>query len=253
MLTDIHRAMHSELVKITRPRLLVPFLLSTALLAALAAGGWATVVDAPGQAPGGPLQPMRVAAPFIGLLVMGVSANSFCDEYREGTWKVLLIRHPRQPTLLLGKLSGLLALAAAAALTGCTASGLTAWSMVIAQGEPTAAWASAAGIGSTAGTALRVTAGFLAYATIGSAAGLVLRSAAAALGSLLGWILIGESALNAIAATRGLDLADWLPGSAVTRFMGGTDWQLSAAATALWCTLLFAGAVCHFRWTARPA
>ncbi|QOV37735.1 ABC transporter permease [Streptomyces ferrugineus] len=239
VLNEIRSAARSERVKLVRPRLVLPVLLGTALLAALTAAAFTLLSDGPAT---GPLRPMGIASPVIGLVVMCVAANSFCDEYREGTWGALLVRHPRRSTLLVGKLGSLLALAAAAALAACLACAVTAWAVTAALGKDTASWSTAA----TASTGVRVVAGFLAYAVLGAAAGLLLRSTAAALGSLLGWILIGESALGAVAAARGLNASAWLPGSAITRITASAAWQLPALTATAWCAVLFAAAIWRF-------
>ncbi|MFE7634068.1 ABC transporter permease [Kitasatospora sp. NPDC057518] len=243
MLTRVHQAFRSELVKLLRPRLLWPLLGSVAAATAAVAAGTAALRNDPG--PVDLLGAARTATPLIGLVMMCVAANAFCQEYREGTWRNLLVRQPARGALATGKLAGLALLSLLVAATVWATCAATTTLTAARHGSPPH-WDGAPS------TTLRLLAAMPAYTVLGSAAGLLLRSTAAALGTVLGWTLVAESALTALAATKGWDISPWLPASAVTRLSAApspTLPTLTTLTTTAWCTLLFTTATHHFTRT----
>ncbi|MFF4920787.1 ABC transporter permease [Kitasatospora sp. NPDC001261] len=163
MLTHVHQAFRSELVKLLRPRLLWPLLGSVAAATAAVAAGTAALRDDPG--PVDLLGAARTATPLIGLVMMCVAANAFCQEYREGTWRNLLVRQPARGALATGKLAGLALLSLLVAATVWATCAATTTLTAARHGSPPH-WDGAPS------TTLRLLAAMPAYAVLGSAAGL---------------------------------------------------------------------------------
>ncbi|KIZ18460.1 ABC transporter permease [Streptomyces natalensis] len=251
MLTALVHAYRSERVKTLRPRVLIPLLIGTGAVAAIAAATLVALTDSPTAGISGPLKPLQTATSFICLILMAVAANSFTKEYRYGTWRNLLVRLPDRPELLLGKVAGQAVLAVLVAATTCLATVATTWIAACLRHLDTSAWTSGPVWLGSVSVALRVLAALVAATVYGSAAGLLLRSTGAALSVLFVWILVGESALTVFAAAQGWAVSAWLPGSALTRLASDAHWAPAALSVAAWCAVLLSGSIWYLSRTTR--
>jgi ABC-type transport system involved in multi-copper enzyme maturation permease subunit len=250
VLNAVIRAYRSERVKTLRPRLLIPLLTGTGALAAVAA---ATTVALTRSATtsGGPLRPLQTAASLLCLILMAVAATSVTNEYRHGTWRNLLVRLPSRPALLLGKVAGLALLAFLVALTTSLTTGTTTWITAGLRRLDTSAWATGAAWLDCLSVSVRVLAALTIATVYGAAAGLLLRSAGAALSVIFTWILVGESALTAVAASQGWTVSGWLPGSCLTRLASDPHWAPAALSATAWSALLLTTSIWHLARTTR--
>jgi hypothetical protein len=136
---------------------------------------------------GGGTEAFAIGASFVGLLVLVVFAINFTGEFSRGTMRTLLMREPRRLTLLAGKMTALLAVAAAIALTAAALTWIASLAIAPSQGVSTSDWFTWDAVSENienVGSGLLAIGG---WAALGAALGVVLRSAPIALAVGVAW------------------------------------------------------------------
>jgi ABC-type transport system involved in multi-copper enzyme maturation permease subunit len=136
---------------------------------------------------GGGTEAFAVGASFAGFLVFVTFIALIASEFSGGTFRSLLLREPHRLRVILGKLAGILIVAAAivALFAVCT----FAMSLAFAptQDIPTREWFSLASLGEGVGDYLTVMAGVTGWAIFGTTLAVIFRSAPIALGVGFAW------------------------------------------------------------------
>lgn len=194
------RIIRAELMRLIRRRTLVFAAIGSLAFAALAtltvfasAGenvvrsrqGGTTLSELNG--PGGGTEAFAVGASFVGFFVFVMFIALIASEFSGGTFRALLLREPRRLRVIVGKLAGVLIVAAGivAMFELCT----FVLSLVVAPGQDiaTGEWFSMAGLGAAAVDYLTVFAGIAGWAVFGTTLAVIFRSAPLALGVGFAW------------------------------------------------------------------
>ena len=138
-------------------------------------------------ASGGATQAFAVGASFAGFLVFVTFIAMVAGEFSGGTFRALLLRDPHRRRVIVGKVVGLLIVAAGVAALAEIFS--VAMSLVLAPTKDvsTSAWFSMSGLGHAVVDFATVFAGVAGWAVFGSALAVVFRSAPLALGVGFAW------------------------------------------------------------------
>lgn len=136
---------------------------------------------------GGGTEAFAVGASFAGFLVFVTFIALIATEFSGGTFRALLLREPRRLRVIVGKLAGILLVAAGVvALFELCTFGL---SLLVAPSQDidTSGWFSLAGLGEAATDYLTVFAGVTGWAIFGTTLAVIFRSAPLALGVGFAW------------------------------------------------------------------
>jgi len=136
---------------------------------------------------GGGTQAFAVGSSFVGFFVFVIFIGLMATEFSGGTFRALLLRDPHRRRLIVGKLLGLLLVAAAVVATAEVLSfGL---SLLVAPSKhiATSAWLSWGGVGTGLHDFATVFGGVVGWAIFGTTLGVIFRSAPVALGVGFAW------------------------------------------------------------------
>lgn len=159
---------------------------------------------------------LGAAATFFGVVTLAFWALASASDYSTGLVRILVAAEPRRRRLILGKwicLAGVTAVVAAAA---------TVLNVVVAPmaaqagGYSPDAWTDGTA-GVVLGAYLHLYLSLLVWGSIGLALATITRSAGVAIGVGVGYVLLVEAIIAAVAG----DVADWLPGSVLTALAQG--------------------------------
>lgn len=169
--------------------------------------------------PDGIVSGLGAAASFFGVVTLSFWALATAGDYSTGLVRVVVAAEPRRWRLLLGKW---IALALVTALTSVAALVVTLIVAPVAAqagGYSPDSWGD--GIASVlVGAIVHLYLSLLVWGSIGLALATLTRSAGIAIGVGVGYVLLVEAVISAIAS----DIADWLPGSVLTDLaQGGSD------------------------------
>jgi ABC-2 type transport system permease protein len=193
-------ALRAELVKIFRRRVLV----LTALTVAIFSAGSAAIVlasaDPAGSPPsgrgvtvaslseaGGGTEVFTTAVSFAGTFLFVVFVGVVAVEFSRGTFRTMLLHQPRRVRLLAGKMTALLAFAAAVLAVTEVLTWIAARLIAPSQDVATGSWLSVDGVGaalSDFGSALFWVSG---YAVLGMTVAVLVRSVPVALAIGIAW------------------------------------------------------------------
>lgn len=147
--------------------------------------GGATIASLTGH--GGGTEAFAVGASFIGFFVFVTFIALLAGEFSGGTFRALLLRDPHRMRLIVGKLAGLLLVAAGAVALAEVLTFVTSLAVAPSQDIATSQWFSLA----SAGDALRdyalALAGVAGWAVFGTTLAVVFRSTPVALGVGFAW------------------------------------------------------------------
>lgn len=137
--------------------------------------------------PGGGTEAFAVGASFAGFFVFVTFIALIASEFSGGTFRALLLRDPHRLRVIVGKLAGILIVAAGtvALFEVCT----FVLSLAVAPGQDiaTSEWFSWAGLGDAATDYVTVLAGVAGWAIFGTTLAVIFRSAPLALGVGFAW------------------------------------------------------------------
>jgi len=167
---------------------------------------------------------LGAAATFLGVVTLSFWALAAATDHSTGLVRITVAAEPRRWRLLLGKWLAL------ASVTVLTTTAVTVLNAVVAPvaaeagGFTPDAWTSApATVLATAWVDLFLS--LLVWGSIGLALATVTRSAGVAIGAGVGYVLLVEAVIAAVAS----DVADWLPGSILTAIAQGGAGPVSYA------------------------
>jgi ABC-2 type transport system permease protein len=136
---------------------------------------------------GGGTQAFAVGASFAGFLVFVTFIAVVSAEFSGGTFRALLLRDPHRLRVIVGKVIGLLIVAAGVAMLTEFFSFIASLLLAPSKDISTSAWFSFAGLGSAAHDLGTVFAGITGWAIFGSTLAVIFRSAPLALGVGFAW------------------------------------------------------------------
>jgi ABC-2 type transport system permease protein len=136
---------------------------------------------------GGGTQAFAVGASFAGFLVFVTFIAVVAAEFSGGTFRALLLRDPHRLRVIVGKVVGLLIVAAGVAALTEVFSFLASLVLAPTKDISTSAWFSFAGLRSAAHDFGTVFAGITGWAIFGSTLAVIFRSAPLALGAGFAW------------------------------------------------------------------
>jgi ABC-type transport system involved in multi-copper enzyme maturation permease subunit len=136
---------------------------------------------------GGGTEAFAVGASFVGFLVFVTFIAVIAGEFSGGTFRALLLREPHRLRVIVGKLAGVLLVAAGVVAFAEVVTFLL--SLVVAPGQdiPTDGWWSVASLGDALGDYANVLAGVAGWAIFGTTLAVVFRSTPLALGVGFAW------------------------------------------------------------------
>lgn len=176
---------------------------------------------------GGLFAGLGAAASFFGVVTLAFWALASASDYGTGLVRIVVAAEPRRWRLLLGKWIAL------ALVTALTCAVVLVVNLGVAPAAADAGGFSTDAWGADAGTLALEAAGqlylsLLVWGSIGLALATVTRSAGVAIGVGVGYVLLLEAVISAVAT----DVADWLPGAILTALaQGGNDTVSLAAAS----------------------
>jgi hypothetical protein len=194
------RIIHAELIRLLRRRTIVTTVLGAvafSVVATLALFSSATVSGAPSRrsgttltalaAHGGGTEAFAVGASFVGFFVFVVFIALIATEFAGGTFRALLLRDPHRMRLIVGKLAGILVVAAA--MVGLAEAFTFAMSLILAPSRDigTGNWFSLASAGDALRDYVTVLGGVAGWAVFGTTLAVVFRSVPLALGVGFAW------------------------------------------------------------------
>lgn len=191
---------HAELLRLVRRRTVLLVLGGSLLFAAIstltvlsgaeASGapsrrGGTTIAALEGS--GGGTEAFAVAASFLGFFVFVTFIALLATEFSGGTYRALLLRDPHRLRVIVGKLVGILLVAAAAVAIAEVAT--FAFSLVVAPGQDiaTSSWFTLDSVGAGLRDYANVLGGVAGWAIFGTMLAVIFRSAPLALGVGFAW------------------------------------------------------------------
>jgi ABC-type transport system involved in multi-copper enzyme maturation permease subunit len=226
------RVIRSELIRLRRRNVLLGWFGLTALFAVLVNFVMFQVVDGTGTATNGPgvsfpsagvlLSPdgvvagLGAAASFFGVVTLAFWALTAAGDYSTGLVRIVVAAEPRRARLLLGKWIALAVVTSAATLTALLVNLLVAPIAAQAGGYAPHVWGTDL-VSILIGAAVHLYLSLLVWGTIGLALAVVTRSAGIAIGVGVGYVLLVEAVISAVAT----GISDWLPGSILTALAQG--------------------------------
>jgi ABC-type transport system involved in multi-copper enzyme maturation permease subunit len=136
---------------------------------------------------GGATQAFAVGASFAGFLVFVTFIAVVAAEFSGGTFRALLLRDPRRLRMIVGKVIGLLIVAAGVALLAEVFSAAMSLLLAPSRDVSTTAWFSFAALGDAVRDFATVFAGVAGWAVFGATLAVIFRSAPLALGVGFAW------------------------------------------------------------------
>lgn len=195
------RIIHAELLRLARRRTVMFAAAGAAVFAAVAT---LTVFSSARDATGGPsrrggttlaalrgdgggTEAFAVGAAFVGFFVFVTFIAVLATEFSGGTFRALLLRDPNRLRVIVGKLAGILVVAAAVVAVAEVL--VFALSLLVApsQDVSTSQWFSLASVGNGLRDYVTVLAGVAGWAVFGTALAVIFRSAPLALGVGFAW------------------------------------------------------------------
>ncbi len=136
---------------------------------------------------GGGTQAFAIGASFVGFFVFVVFIALLASEFSAGTFRALLLRDPHRLRVIVGKLVGILVVAAAALAFAEAASFVISLVLAPSRDIATGPWFSLAGLGAGLRDYGTVLAGVTGWAIFGTTLAVVFRSVPLALGVGFAW------------------------------------------------------------------
>ena len=171
---------------------------------------------------GGGTEAFAVGASFTGFLVFVTFIALIAGEFSGGTFRAMLLRDPHRLRLIVGKLAGILLVAAGVV---ALAEALTfAMSLVVAPREDiaTSAWFSLDGLGAGLRDYATVLGGVTGWAVFGTTLAVIFRSVPVALGVGFAWAGPFEN----IVVDSWSGGYEWFPGQVLASLIGGGTAEL---------------------------
>ncbi|CAA9236681.1 MAG: hypothetical protein AVDCRST_MAG20-1512 [uncultured Acidimicrobiales bacterium] len=139
------------------------------------------------EGPGGGTEAFAIGASFLGFLVFVTFIALLANELSGGTYRSLLLRHPHRLQVIVGKLAGILLVAAGAVAVAELATFALSLLVAPSQDIATSSWSSIDGISAGLRDYATVLGGVAGWAVFGTMLAVVFRSAPLALGVGFAW------------------------------------------------------------------
>jgi ABC-2 type transport system permease protein len=245
-------AFRSELIRVTRPRLVglglglsAAFGVLTTVVVFLTAkdtepapgsvGSFASIRQL--EAAGGFFGSFQLSARLVGLVALAVWAVSVATDYSSGYVRMLVQAEPNRRRLFVGKVAALGSFTVAMTLSATISTLMAAFAIAKPADISTSSW-SPGMVGEILSGYFNLTIAALAWGAVGLLIATLTKNSGIAIGVGIGWLLLLEPIIG-IASAK---IADYLPGGTTGALaVGGTDsvhWS-----TALVVTLAYA-AIC---------
>lgn len=194
------RIIHAELLRLVRRRTVLVVLAGSVLFAAISAltvlsgaeqtgapsrRGGATIAALEGS--GGGTEAFAVGASFLGFFVFVMFIALLAAEFSGGTYRALLLQDPHRLRVIVGKLAGILLVAAGAAAIAELATFLLSLVVAPSQDIATSSWFGLGSIGAGLRHYAMVLSGVAGWAIFGTMLAVIFRSAPLALGVGFAW------------------------------------------------------------------
>lgn len=176
--------------------------------------------------PDGLAQGLERAVILLGVVALSVVGAQMASEYSLGTLRNLLVRQPRRPVLLGGKLLALITFAVGALLAASISATAAAFIMAHVRHISTAAWTSSTGLRESGQAIGNGAIDMVAYASFGLALGVIIRSPVASVVVGIVYLLPVENILVAVVS----DTQRWLPGQLLEAISRGGNTTASYSA-----------------------
>jgi len=174
---------------------------------------------------GGGTEVFLRGASFTGTFLFVLFVGAFAVDFGRGTVRTMLLRQPNRIRLLLGKLAGLLAYAAAWLAVAEVLTWLAARVLAPGQDVSTTSWTSLSAIGSGLVDYVTVLAWIAGYAILAMAIGVLTRSVPIALGIGLAW----SGPIEHLTQNAWPDAVRYFPGLLLESFVAGGTAEITAA------------------------
>ena len=136
---------------------------------------------------GGGTEAFAVGASFVGFFVFVTFIALLAGEFSGGTFRALLLRDPHRVRVIVGKVAGILLVAAGVVALAEVLTFLLSLAVAPTQGVPTSEWFSLGSAGAAVGDYATVLGGVAGWAVFGTTLAVVFRSAPLALGVGFAW------------------------------------------------------------------
>jgi len=136
---------------------------------------------------GGGTEAFAVGASFVGFFVFVIFIALLAGEFSGGTFRALLLRNPHRARVIVGKVAGILLVAAAVVAVVEVVTFVMSLAVAPANDVSTARWFSLDSAGAAVGDYLTVFAGVAGWAVFGTTLAVILRSVPLALGVGFAW------------------------------------------------------------------
>lgn len=177
--------------------------------------------------PDGIVAGLGAAASFFGVITLAFWALAAASDYSTGLVRILVAAEPRRGRLLMGKWIALALVTALTCVTALVVNVAVAPVAAQAGGFSPDAWGTDLLV-VLAGAAGHLYLSLLVWGSIGLALATLTRSAGVAIGVGVGYVLLVEAVISAVAT----DISDWLPGAILTALAQGGNEAVSLAAAA---------------------
>lgn len=194
------RIIHAELLRLVRRRTVLLVVGGSLLFAAISTltvlssaeatsvpsrGGGATIAALEGG--GGGTEAFAVGASFLGFFVFVTFIALIATEFSGGTYRAMVLRDPHRLRVIVGKLAGILLVAAGAVAIAELATFALSLAVAPGQGIATSSWFGLDSIGAGLRDYATVLGGVAGWAIFGTMLAVVFRSAPLALGVGFAW------------------------------------------------------------------
>lgn len=181
---------------------------------------------------GGGTEAFAVGASFVGFLVFVTFIALVAGEFSGGTFRALVLRDPHRLRVIVGKLAGILLVAAGVVAVAEVATFAMSLAVAPANDVPTGEWFTLGSLGAAARDYVTVLAGVAGWGVFGTTLAVVFRSVPLALGVGFAWAGPFEN----ITIDFWRAGYEWFPGQVLGSLIAGGTAELSlgrAAVTAL--------------------
>jgi len=239
-------AVRSELTRLGQPRLLVTWFGLMALFAVMintimvtfVSGGGSLPPGAPGvafpslaemESASGLMAGLAAASNMFGIVTLSLWAVATATDYSSGLIRLLVAAEPRRWRLLAGKVGALLVVTAAATSVAAIVTVFAVMPAAGAAGISTTAWGTDV-VAVVAGASLNLYLAICVWGVLGLLIATLARSAAVAIATGIGYVLVVESMIKMVGDAP----SDWLLGTTLGAVAsGGTEAVAYGTALAL--------------------
>jgi ABC-type transport system involved in multi-copper enzyme maturation permease subunit len=173
------------------------------------------------EVPAGGIFTFQATGQLLGIITLVIAAANVATEYSAGTLKMLLVREPRRPLLLGGKLVALALFSAAGITLALVLSVGVSAAIAAARGIETSAWWTGDGWSAIGQAYANVVLASWVWLLLGAMLAVVFRSGFPAIGVGIAYPILVEPLLSLVAA----DAVKYMPGRVLQTLVAGHTGQ----------------------------